>query len=458
MHVSPVVDLSEDGAPGRSPVYVVFLAAVAAISGFLFGFDTAVINGVLLFLQRQFQLTTFQTEIAASSLLLGCLLGAAGASLVGDRFGRRKSLLLAAILFAFSTVAAALANSLTVFSVARLAAGLAIGLSSVLTPVYIAEVAPSRNRGRLVSMNQLAIVVGILVAYVVSWGLAGLGDTSWRWMLGIAAIPAVAFFFGLLFIPESPRWLISSGQRQRGLQVLVRIYGAAQASAETAAIEAAASSEEGSWREVFSSAMRRPLTVALLLAVFCQITGINTVLYYGSILISEHVRGQTTGTALMANVVIGGTNLICTLLALYCLDRWGRRTMLLTASAGMAVSLLLFVLAYHISGISPVLILACVLSYTGFFAFAMGPIPWVVISEIFPTKIRGRAASIATSTLWTSTLVVTLTFLSLIRWLGVSGTFGIYAVLSVAAFIFIWKMVPETKGKTLEQIQHEWEA
>jgi sugar porter (SP) family MFS transporter len=458
MHVSPVVDLSEDGAPGRSPVYVVFLAAVAAISGFLFGFDTAVINGVLLFLQRQFQLTTFQTEIAASSLLLGCLLGAAGASLVGDRFGRRKSLLLAAILFAFSTVAAALANSLTVFSVARLAAGLAIGLSSVLTPVYIAEVAPSRNRGRLVSMNQLAIVVGILVAYVVSWGLAGLGDTSWRWMLGIAAIPAVAFFFGLLFIPESPRWLISSGQRQRGLQVLVRIYGAAQASAETAAIEAAASSEEGSWREVFSSAMRRPLTVALLLAVFCQITGINTVLYYGSILISEHVRGQTTGTALMANVVIGGTNLICTLLALYCLDRWGRRTMLLTASAGMAVSLLLFVLAYHISGISPVLILACVLSYTGFFAFAMGPIPWVVISEIFPTKIRGRAASIATSTLWTSTLVVTLIFLSLIRWLGVSGTFGIYAVLSVAAFIFIWKMVPETKGKTLEQIQHEWEA
>jgi sugar porter (SP) family MFS transporter len=458
MHVSPVVDLSEDGAPGRSPVYVVFLAAVAAISGFLFGFDTAVINGVLLFLQRQFQLTTFQTEIAASSLLLGCLLGAAGASLVGDRFGRRKSLLLAAILFAFSTVAAALANSLTVFSVARLAAGLAIGLSSVLTPVYIAEVAPSRNRGRLVSMNQLAIVVGILVAYVVSWGLAGLGDTSWRWMLGIAAIPAVAFFFGLLFIPESPRWLISSGQRQRGLQVLVRIYGAAQASAETAAIEAAASSEEGSWREVFSSAMRRPLTVALLLAVFCQITGINTVLYYGSILISEHVRGQTTGTALMANVVIGGTNLICTLLALYCLDRWGRRTMLLTASAGMAVSLLLFVLAYHISGISPVLILACVLSYTGFFAFAMGPIPWVVISEIFPTKIRGRAASIATSTLWTSTLVVTLTFLSLIRWLGVSGTFGIYAILSVAAFIFIWKMVPETKGKTLEQIQHEWEA
>jgi MFS transporter, SP family, arabinose:H+ symporter len=458
MHVSPVVDLSEDGASGRSPVYVVFLAAVAAISGFLFGFDTAVINGVLLFLQRQFQLSTFQTEIAASALLLGCLLGAAGASLVGDRFGRRKSLLLAAILFAVSTVGAALANSLTVFSIARLAAGLAIGLSSVLTPVYIAEVAPSRNRGRLVSLNQLAIVVGILVAYVVSWGLAGLGETSWRWMLGVAAIPAIAFFFGLLFIPESPRWLISSGQRQRGLQVLERIYGAAQADAQTAAIEAAASSEEGSWREVFSSAMRRPLSIALLLAVFCQITGINTVLYYGSILISEHLRGQTTGTALMANVVIGCTNLICTLIALYCLDRWGRRTMLLTGSTGMALSLFLFVLAYHVAGIPPLLILACVLSYTGFFAFAMGPIPWVVISEIFPTKIRGRAASIATSALWTSTLVVTLTFLSLIRWLGVSGTFGIYAILSVATFVFIWKMVPETKGKTLEQIQQEWEA
>lgn len=458
MHISAVAERSEEGASARSRVYVLFLSMVAAISGFLFGFDTAVINGVLLFLQRQFALSTIETEIAASALLLGCLLGAAGASLVGDRFGRRSSLLLAAILFAASTVGASLAHSVLVFSIGRLLGGLAIGLSSVLTPVYIAEVAPARNRGRLVSMNQLAIVVGILVAYMVSWSLAGLGAASWRWMLGVAALPALAFFAGLCLIPESPRWLISTGQRARGREVLVRIYGADQAERQAATVEAAASSEEGSWHEVFSRSMRRPLIVAVALAVLCQITGINTVLYYGSILISEHVRGQTSSTALMANIIIGGTNLICTLIALYCLDRWGRRTMLLTASAGMTAALAVLVIAYRIPGVSPVLILACILGYTGFFAFAMGPVPWVVISEIFPTKIRGRAASIATSTLWSGTLIVTLTFLSLIRSLGVSGTFGIYAIFSALTFVFIWKMVPETRGKTLERIQAEWEA
>jgi sugar porter (SP) family MFS transporter len=457
MHISATVDHFQGGAPARSPIYVLFLAMIAAISGFLFGFDTAVINGVLLFLQRQFSLSTVQTEVAASALLLGCLLGAAGASLVGDRIGRRKSLLLAAILFAASTLGAALANSVTVFALGRFAGGLAIGLSSVLTPVYIAEVAPARSRGRLVSMNQLAIVVGILVAYMVSWGLAGLGDASWRWMLGVAALPALAFFLGLLLIPESPRWLISNGERERGRKVLERIYGAEEADVQLGLVEEAASAEEGSWKEVFSHPMRRPLTVALALAILCQITGINTVLYYGSIIISEHFRGQTASTALMANVIIGLVNLISTLIALYCMDRWGRRTMLLTASAGMTVWLALFVIASRLPGVSPLLILGCIIGYTAFFAFAMGPIPWVVISEIFPNKIRGRAASIATSTLWTGTLVVTLTFLSLVRALGVAGTFSIYAILSALAFLFIWRMVPETKGKTLEQIQHEWQ-
>ncbi|MGD0913357.1 MAG: sugar porter family MFS transporter [Terracidiphilus sp.] len=458
MHFSAVADSSEGGAKAKSPLYVLFLAVVAAISGFLFGFDTAVINSVLLFLRLQFSLTNLQTEVAASALLLGCLFGAAGASLIGDRIGRRKSLLLAAILFAVSTVGAALANSVTVFAVGRLVGGLAIGLASVLTPVYIAEVAPARSRGRLVSMNQLAITVGILAAYIVGWGLAWLGDSSWRWMLGVAAIPAVAFFLGLLAIPESPRWLIGNGQREEGKRVLTRIYGAEQADIEVKAVEEAASTEQGTWSEVFARPMRRPLIVAFGLAILCQITGINTVLYYGSILISEHFKGASSSAALFANVIIGSSNFVCTLIALRCLDRWGRRSMLLTGSAGMAVSLLLFVVAYRIPGMPPLLILACVLSYTGFFAFAMGPIPWIVISEIFPNKIRGRAASIATSILWTSVLAVTFTFLSLVHALGVSGTFGIYAILCVVSFVFILKLVPETRGKTLEQIQREWEA
>lgn len=456
MQTSAIPIKVHDDRPARSS-YVLLLALVAAISGFLFGFDTAVINGVLLFLQHQFALSNLDTEVAASALLVGCLFGAAGASLVGDRIGRRKSLLIAAILFAGSTLLAALAPTLPVFCTGRFVGGLAIGLSSVLTPVYIAEVAPARNRGRLVSMNQLAIVVGILVAYIGNWALASIGQSAWRWMLAVAAIPAIGFFLGLLFIPESPRWLISEGHREQGRSVLAHIYGGAEADAQVKAVEAAASTENGSWKEVFGRPMRRPLSVALALAILCQITGINTVLYYGSILISQHFHGQTTGTALAANIIIGCTNLAGTLLALRSLDRWRRRTMLLTASAGMAISLALFAIADHITGISPVLILMCILSYTGFFAFAMGPIPWVVISEIFPNKIRGRAASIATSALWAGTLVVTLTFLSLVHALGVSGTFSMYAVLCVVSFMFIWKKVPETKGKTLEQIQRDWE-
>lgn len=458
MQISALPDRSQGGAQARSPFYVLTLALTAAISGFLFGFDTAVINGVLLFLRRQFSLSNVETEVAASALLLGCLLGAAGASLIGDRIGRRRSLLLSATLFGLSTVGAALAHSILSFSIGRLIGGLAIGLASVLTPVYIAEVSPARSRGRLVSMNQLAIVIGILAAYVVSWLLAGLGENSWRWMLGVAAIPAVGFFCGLLFIPESPRWLITHLQREKAKNILSRIYGADQAEIELSLVEQASVMEEGTWKELLAPAVRRPLIIAIALAVAGQITGINTVLYYGSILISEHFGGQSSGTALTANIVIGLTNFVGTLIALRCMDRWGRRAMLLSASAGMAVSLILFVIALQVPGIPPLVILACVLAYVAFFAFAMGPIPWVVISEIFPNKIRGRAASIATSTLWTSTLIVTFTFLSLIHSIGVSGTFMVYAFLCVVSFVFIWKMIPETRGKTLEQIQHEWEA
>jgi SP family arabinose:H+ symporter-like MFS transporter len=457
MHLTALPDTTRSGTRAKSPGYVLFLAGVAAISGFLFGFDTAVINGVLFFLRRQFALTTFQTEIAASALLLGCLLGAAGASLIGDRIGRRKSLIFAALLFALSTVGAALAGSLIMFSIGRIIGGLAIGLASVLTPVYITEIAPARNRGTLVSMNQLAIVVGILAAYFVSWKLAFLGDASWRWMLGVAAIPSIAFFLGLLTIPESPRWLIGNGQRGKGELVLLRIFGREEAAAQVLLIEEAARTEEGSWSEVFSQPMRKRLTVGLALAVLSQVTGINTVLYYGSIIVSDHFRGQTAGSALSANVLIGFTNLISTIIALFFLDRWGRRTMLLIATAGMGLSLALLVCAFHLPSISPTVMLSCVISYIAFFAFGMGPVPWIVISEIFPNKIRGRAASIATSTLWTSTLVVTFTFLSLVKALDISGTFAIYAFLSLAGFVYIWRCIPETRGKTLEQIQQEWE-
>jgi SP family arabinose:H+ symporter-like MFS transporter len=444
------------GAEAQSMVYVVVLATTTAISGFLFGFDTAVINGVLLLIRRQFALSDLQTEIAASSLLLGCLLGAAGASMLGDRYGRKRSLIFAAILFALSSVGAALANTVDIFSIARLLGGLAIGLASVLTPVYIAEISPSRNRGTLVSLNQLAIVVGILAAYLINWQLAKLGDSSWRWMLAVAALPSVAFFIGLLLIPESPRWLIGQGRGEEGEKTLARIYGAQSARTLVLAVQQAAAGEAGSWSEVFAPEMRKRLLVGVTLAIFCQITGINTVLYYGSIIVSEHFPGQSTGVALAANVIIGLANLVFTIIAMIYLDRWGRRAILMIASGGMGLALTALVVALQVPGVPVALVLGGILIYVAFFALGMGPGPWLIISEIFPTKVRGRAASIATSCLWSGTLVVTFTFLSLVKALGLGGTFAIYGGLSFLCLFYVWKSIPETKGKTLEQIQQSW--
>jgi sugar porter (SP) family MFS transporter len=457
MHISAAnTDSKLTGAQAQSMGYVVLLATISAISGFLFGFDTAVINGVLLLLRRQFTLSDLQTEVAASSLLLGCLLGAAGASVIGDGYGRKKSLIFSASLFALSSVGAALANTITVFSIARLLGGLAIGLASVLTPVYIAEIAPSKNRGTLVSLNQLAIVIGILAAYIINWQLAKLGDSSWRWMLAVAAIPSIAFLLGLLIIPESPRWLIGKGRGREGEQILTRIFGAQAAREQAQAIQHAAASEEGSWSEVFTPGMRKRLTVGVALAIFCQVTGINTVLYYGSIIVSEHFPGQSTGVALAANVIIGLANLLFTIVAMVYLDRWGRRAILMIASGGMGVALTALVVGLNIHGVPAAFILGSILVYVSFFALGMGPGPWLIISEIFPTKIRGRAASVATSALWSGTLVVTFTFLSLVKALGLAGTFAIYGILSFICLFYIWKAVPETKGKTLEEIQETW--
>jgi SP family arabinose:H+ symporter-like MFS transporter len=267
----------------------------------------------------------------------------------------------------------------------------------------------------------------------------------------------MAFFLGLLTIPESPRWLILHGQRMKGERVMARIFGDAEAIAQVRLVEEAADEEEGSWREVFAKGMRSRLGVALSLAVLCQVTGINTVLYYGSIIISEHFPGQNAGTAFLANIIIGFTNLAFTLVALLFLDRWGRRTMLLVAFGGMGVSLLALVAGLYRTGTSPMVMLASVICYVASFAFGMGPVVWIVISEIFPGKIRGRAASVATSTLWTATLAVTFTFLSLVKVLGIAGTFGVYALLCLAGFVYTWKCVPETRGKSLEQIQTEWQ-
>lgn len=436
--------------------YVWMVASVAAISGFLFGYDTAVINGALVFLRHQFALNDFLIEIAASSLLVGCLIGAASAGIFSDRAGRRRSLIGAALLFTASAVGSAMANDLAVFSFARFAGGLAIGLASALTPIYISEVAPRNSRGQLVSLNQLAIVIGILAAYLVNWQLATLGESSWRWMFGTAAVPSVAFLLGLIFIPESPRWLVTHGRRDEGYAVLAKIAKPLDAKTELAAIEFSVSEKSADSRELFSPQMRKRVFVAVSLAILQQISGINTVLYYGSVLFTEHFQGESTRMALGANVLVGLVNLLSTVVAMAFIDRWGRRGLLLLASGGMAASLAVLAFSLRVSSIPRGVTFGSVLLYVAFFAVGLGPGVWVYIAEIFPTRVRGRATSVATSALWAACLVVTFTFLSIVQALGASSAFLLYAALSLITFVFVWKWVPETRGRSLEEIERAW--
>ena len=427
-------------------------AMVASLGGLLFGYDTAVINGAIVFIKQQFALSDSQTEIAASSLLLGCVVGASVAAFTSDRFGRKRVLLGAAALFTISSIGAALPRDLIQFAVARLLGGVAIGIASTLSPLYIAEISPARNRGLLVCLNQLAIVTGILLSYSVNYLLTGAGPTNWRWMFASAALPSAGFLLTLLFIPESPRWLMQKGREQEAEHFLAQIVGPQAAAAEIADIRAAISEESG---DLLDPTFRKALIVAILIALFSQFTGINTIIYYGSIVFLEHVPHQTASSALWANVVIGAINFAATIVGMFLIDRSGRKPLLMSAFAGMALSLVAVSAAIHFQAAGAI-VLIFVLTYVACFAVGVGTGTWVVMSEICPTRVRGRAMSVATVCLWCGTLLVTLTFLSLVNLFTASGAFLLYATVSIAAFLFVWRTLPETKGRTLEEIEKWW--
>ncbi len=440
-----------------SRIYVYLISTVAALSGLLFGFDTAVINGALPFLRDEFRLSDFQVELVAGVLLAGCIAGAGAAGVVSDRLGRRRALLVSAVVFAVASVASAIPRGLAELAVARLAAGLAIGLASVLGPMYIAEVAPPGIRGKLVSINQLAIVIGVLVAYYTNWQLAGAGSGNWRWMFATAAIPSVAFWLGLLAIPESPRWLASKHADAQALRILERVAGPEAAARELREIHASLEQESAStFRELLWPGLRRPLVLAVALAALGQITGINTIIYYGSILLREQA-GQSASSAVGANVLIGAINLAGTFVAMFTIDRIGRRLLLLIGAASMCVSLLALGYAFHQPSRSFPVILALILAYVFSFAASFGPGVWVYISEIFPNSARARAMSVGTMSVWVSCLSVTLTFLTLISTLTTAGAFWFYGLVCGATFFFVLRCLPETKGRTLEEIQKLWE-
>jgi sugar porter (SP) family MFS transporter len=423
---------------------------VAALGGLLFGFDTAVINGALVFLKRSFAMTDTATEVAASSLLVGCVIGAMLAGVLSDRFGRRKLLIGAAACFIVSAIGAAVPNTFRQFVVARFVGGIAIGIASMMSPLYIAEISPARIRGKLVTTNQLMIVVGILVSYCVNYILSAWGAGSWRWMFGSAVLPSGSFLLALMFVPESPRWLVEHGLSADALKVLTAIDSSG-AQRELQAIESAMANESGSLRE---PGLTRLLKIGIALAVLQQVTGINTILYYGSLLFVERIPGQSDSSALIANIAIGAANLLCTIVAMLIVDHVGRRPLLLGAAAGMGISLTFLAIAIHLQ--APIsVILGTVLLYVACFAVGLGPGVWLVMAEIFPSRVRGRAMSLATVSLWLACLLITATFLTLMNVLGTSGTFLVYAGMCVVTFGLVLWSVPETKGYTLEEIQKQ---
>jgi sugar porter (SP) family MFS transporter len=447
MNSTPNAELQKGSA------HSVYLPAmVAAIGGLLFGFDTAVINGAIVFIKQQFGLSDSQTEIAASSLLLGCVVGASIAAFTSDRFGRKRVLLGAAAMFTLSSIGAALPRNLIEFSGARVLGGVAIGIASTLSPLYIAEISPAQKRGLLVSLNQLAIVSGILLSYSVNYLLTGAGPANWRWMFASAVLPSIAFLLTLLFIPESPRWLVQRGREQEAEHFLAQMVGSRAASEELDSIRGAISEESG---DLLDPTFRKALIVAIVIALFSQFTGINTIIYYGSSVFLEHVPHQSASTALWANVIIGAINFVATIAGMLLIDRAGRKSLLMSAFGGMALSLVAVSAAIHFQA-SGIMVLIFVLTYVACFAVGVGTGTWVLMSEICPTRVRGRAMSLATVCLWCGTLLVTLTFLSLVTVFTAAGVFLLYAVVCIAAFLFVWRGVPETKGRTLEQIEKFW--
>jgi MFS transporter, SP family, xylose:H+ symportor len=449
----------------RPTTFATLLSAVAALGGLLFGYDTAVIAGAIGFLRSHFGLSAAETGFAASSALMGCILGAAVAGSFSDRFGRKRALLLAAVLFTVSGIWSAIPNTLTEFNIARVLGGVGIGMASMLSPLYIAEIAPAHIRGRLISFNQFAIVTGILLVYFVNYWIAGLGDEAWnteqgwRWMFGSEAIPAVLFMVSLFAIPESPRWLIKQGNDAAAVATLSRLAADGEADQTVREIRETIAQEGSSLRELLRPGMRRALAIGLSLAVLQQITGINVFLYYAPEIFKS--LGSGTDTALLQTVIVGACNVLFTIVAIRAVDRIGRRPLLMIGSAGMAAALLgLGWGAFTANTAAWTLIF--ILGYVACFALSMGPVVWVVLAEIFPTRIRGRAMAIATFLLWTSNYLMSLTFpiLDANDWLIThfhhAAPFWLYAVFSLATVFIVWRFLPETKGKTLEEIEHSW--
>jgi len=438
----------------KNKLYLYFICLIATMGGLMFGFDIAIISGAVPFIQPYFGWNELQLGWGVSSLLVGAIVGAFGSGVLSDMFGRKKVLIFVALFFAVSCTFTALASSSFIFISARLFGGLAVGAASVLSPMYVAEVAPPKNRGMLVAIYQLAIVLGILCSYTINYGLHNI-ENNWRWMFATGIVPSVLFFAGLFFIPESPRWLFKAGRREESLKVLTRIGGESLAKVEIVEIADSlkGSSSSASLGELFKPSARKVMIVGFLLAVFVQISGINTIVDYApKILLAA---GVEINNALLQTSLVGLINFIFTFVAILFIDKTGRRSLYLIGSTGMVITLIMLAISFYLK-MEGIFTLICILLFIAFFASCIGPVFWTLVSEIFPNRIRGKALAFASFTQWIFNFLVVLLFPHFLASVGGAKTFLFLALMSLFQLLFTYFYVPETKGKSLEEIEQLW--
>lgn len=426
-------------------------SVILALGGFLFGFDTAVISGVEKSIQELFQLSPFWHGFTISSALIGTVAGALIAGYPADKYGRKPILFLIAFLFAISALGTALSNSLAVFILFRFLGGIAVGASSVVAPMYISEIAPAKNRGRMTALFQFNVIFGILMAYVSNYFLSNRGDDSWRWMLGIMAIPAISYLGLLFLVPESPRFLVKTGKLEAARQVLRNIR---ENEIETEIGEIGSSMMQKK-ENLFSGRFNKPISIAFLVAMFNQFSGINALLYYAPRIFE--LTGLSTADAMFQPVLIGITNGIFTLLGMVIIDKVGRKKLLIVGSVGMALCLGLVARSFYLQDFSGYQLLYFLIGYIIFFAFSTGAVIWVLISEVFPNSVRGQGQSLGSFTHWLFAAIITFLFPVVAGEykMGSGHAFTFFSVMMLLQAIVVWKFFPETKGKTLEELGHE---
>ncbi|GAD53299.1 sugar symporter [Halarchaeum acidiphilum MH1-52-1] len=437
--------------------FVYVMAIIAALNGLLFGFDTGVISGALPYIQQSFHLSTFHEEIVTASVLIGAMVGGSTGGRLADRLGRRRLALGAAVVFFVASIGLALSPSVSWLIAWRIVEGVGVGVASILGTLYISETAPPDIRGSLGFLQQFMIVTGILVAYVVNYAFAPsfLGVIGWRWMLGFGAVPAAILGTGMFFLPETPRWLVENGHLDEARAVLSRIHTREETEQEIDAIREASQQESnGDLSELLSPWIRPALTVGIALAVLQQVTGINTVLYYAPTILQSIGLGSIA--SLFGTIGIGVVNVVFTAVAVMYVDRIGRRKLLLIGSAGMTVMLAVLGLGFYLPGLSGsvgYLTLGSMILYVAFFAIGLGPVFWLLISEIYPLHVRGTAEGISSFFNWAANFAVSLTFLSLMQQIGRSISFWILGVFGLITFLFTYYRVPETMGRSIEEIE-----